>query len=324
MEGRNLKACVTELPALQPSPSTSDSSLTLQLHKGTLQQSYSENSILNTRKQRHTHAKEETKQKKKAHALSRLWLCKITYSESNGTGYVFIMYPKFLHLPHPRTTACPQRLSLHILSSETTEKRPQQKKKNLPRGITSDDQRVLPPTPGSARGCPPSPLHTKRPALVPPETTPPAGRALPSHTHGPPPALTHSLPPVPGSSHGAPHTHSRPPHRQPPSHTPGPRPGASLSHKPTVKPHSCRPHPGPLTRRPPPTLGRRRPWRPGRRPEGRAGEGRAGQDRRDPGAARRSSPSESSSSSSASCSRTSRGSEETPAAAGSAMAGGRK
>lgn len=66
MEGGNLKICKTELPALQPSPSASDSSLTLRLRKGTLQQSYIENSILGTRKQRHTHTKKETTTKKKS------------------------------------------------------------------------------------------------------------------------------------------------------------------------------------------------------------------------------------------------------------------
>lgn len=220
--------------------------------------------------------KRKQNKKKKAHALSRLWLCKITYSESNGTGYVFIMYPKFLHLPHPRTTACPQRLSLHILSSETTEKRPQQKKKNLPRGITSDDQRVLPPTPGSARGCPPSPLHTKRPALVPPETTPPAGRALPSHTHGPPPALTPS-PPFPA------------PHTEPLTHIPGPLTG-SLPHTPPAlapgPPSPTNPQSSLTPAAPTPVPshgGSPPPWaaggRGGRADAPRAGQGKAGQGR---------------------------------------------
>lgn len=254
MEGRNLKACVTELPALQPSPSTSDSSLTLQLHKGTLQQSYSENSILNTRKQRHTHAKEETKQKKKAHALSRLWLCKITYSESNGTGYVFIMYPKFLHLPHPRTTACPQRLSLHILSSETTEKRPQQKKKNLPRGSPPTTKGSSPPPRGQPGGVPP-PRYTRsaQRSFPPRQPHPQAGPFLPTHTDPPPPLLppprsrlltrspSHTFP---APSQAASLTHPRPSPRGLP--LPQTHSQASLLPPPPRSPHTeAPPHPGP-------------------------------------------------------------------------------
>lgn len=74
MEGGKLKWCKSELPALQPSPSSSASSL--RLHKGDSQQSWTESSILNAGEQRQTHAKKETTTKKtqqKAHALNRLW-----------------------------------------------------------------------------------------------------------------------------------------------------------------------------------------------------------------------------------------------------------
>lgn len=110
----------------------------------------------------------------------------------------------------------------------------------------------------------------------------PTRRQGPSFPHTRTPPRPYSLPPVPGSSHGAPHTHSRPPHRQPPSHTPGPRPGASLSHKPTVKPHSCRPHPPP-PRSPhteaPPHPGPQEAVAAGPTPrgQGRGRQGRAGQ-----------------------------------------------
>lgn len=216
------------------------------------------------------------------------------------------------------TTGC-FSLPLHILNWETTEKRPQEGKRSGPRGSGSPRLRGTPrthPGPGTR-----SPRHDPGPQ----------GSSCPrtaTHTH----PRASSAPPTPDPAHGAsraPHTntrvpgpltHTRSPHsrpltrRLPAPHAPRPSPRASAPTKPrqaSLPPATSRlPHTEPSPARA--TGGR----------GSRAGAPRAGQGGRDPGAARRSSPSESSSSSSASCSRTSRGSEETPAATGSAMADG--
>lgn len=137
MEGGKLKLCKSELPALQPSPSASASSLALRLHKGDSQQSCTESSILNTGEQRQTHAKKETTTKKKKAAKSAcsepIMAKELIQKVGRTEGLSSLLCPKFLRLPRPRT-GCPGVSHSHSASSAWELRKRGHKEKNTPEG----------------------------------------------------------------------------------------------------------------------------------------------------------------------------------------------